>query len=580
MPRCHANHGRPRSDVLAWPRPRTPSRASGACIRRPCLPTPRSIPKRNPTTELLHIKWEYGQTADVGESVGARSTSTNENTASPLLCHPPEHQRSVRSTEAEGIGERNVHLPLLGLVRHQVDRRLYRRIVEIDGRRQDPVAHGENREDGLDRAGRAQEMPGRGLGRRHADAAGRVADQTMHRAELDLVTELSRGAVGVDVIDLGGRDAGTLDRGLHATQCAVPVLGRRCDVMGVAREPVPDELRVHPGAAPLGVLVILEHDHASTLAHHEAVSVTVIWPRRAFGRVVKARGERATGHEARHANARDRRFGTTRHHDIGVSERDQPRRVTDRMRARRAGRHHRVVGPLETVCDRDIPRRQVDQAARDEEWRHAARTALLEHDRSFGDARQSADARSDHHTGGDLVVVRDGLPACVIERLLRGAHGEDDEIVDLALLFRLHPLVGIEAVVRAVAARHLAGDLAGQIGHVEGLDSPRAALAGDQPLPRRLYAASQRRHHAEPRDDDAPHPLLLVARTHPGWAAMGLDRAGIIRLRLRFAPTPDCAKLACTKASSQRGAPAQRAWRRSEKSGPNGKQRQSNGCVL
>ena len=62
----------------------------------------------------------------------------------------------------------------------------------------------------------------------------------------------------------------------------------------------------------------------------------------------------------------------------------------------------------------------------------------------------------------DLVFVASRLPAGIVERLARGAHGEDDEIVDLALLLRLHPLIGIEGAVRAVAARHLAGDLAGK----------------------------------------------------------------------------------------------------------------------
>ena len=53
--------------------------------------------------------------------------------------------------------------------------------------------------------------------------SGRVADQALHRAELDLVAERRRGAVRVDVVDLGGRDAGALDRRLHAAEGAVAV---------------------------------------------------------------------------------------------------------------------------------------------------------------------------------------------------------------------------------------------------------------------------------------------------------------------------------------------------------------------
>ena len=70
---------------------------------------------------------------------------------------------------------------------------------------------------------------------------------------------------------------------------------------------------------------------------------------------------------------------------------------------------------------------------------------------------------------------------------------ENDELVDLALLFRLHPLIGIVGAVGAVAARNAAGDLAGNIGHVERLDPLCAALALEQAFPGRLGAAAERR---------------------------------------------------------------------------------------
>ena len=51
-----------------------------------------------------------------------------------------EDQRGVGAAEAEAVGQRDVDLRL-GLVRHQVDRRLDRGIVEVDRRRRDLVAH-------------------------------------------------------------------------------------------------------------------------------------------------------------------------------------------------------------------------------------------------------------------------------------------------------------------------------------------------------------------------------------------------------------------------------------------------------
>src|ERR1700733_14968832 len=97
------------------------------------------------------------------------------------------------------------------------------------------------------------------------------------------------------------------------------------------------------------------------------------------------------------------------------------------------------------------------------------------------------------------------MPVGIVERLLRRAHREDDEIVDLALVLVLHPLVGIEGAVAAVAAGHYAGDAAGQIRHVERIDLFGAAFAVEDALPGRLDATAEWRHHAKARDDNPPH---------------------------------------------------------------------------
>ena len=101
----------------------------------------------------------------------------------------------------------------------------------------------------------------------------------LDRLQLDLVAERRRGAVGVDVVDVGGANAGALERRRHAAVGAVAVLGRRGDVVGVARQAVADDLGIDLGAARLGVLVFLEHDDAGALAHDEAVAVLVVGAR-------------------------------------------------------------------------------------------------------------------------------------------------------------------------------------------------------------------------------------------------------------------------------------------------------------
>ena len=78
-----------------------------------------------------------------------------------------------------------------------------------------------------------------------------------------------------------------------------------------------------------------------------------------------------------------------------------------------------------------------------------------------------------------------------------GRHGVDDEVVDLALLLRLHPIVGIELALGRGAARNEAGDLAGEVVDLELLDAARAALPGDQRSPRGLDAAADGRDETQ-----------------------------------------------------------------------------------
>ena len=135
---------------------------------------------------------------------------------------------------------------------------------------------------------------------------------------------------------------------------------------------------------------------------------------------------------------------------------------------------------------------EIDQPAGNEERRDAARPLFVQGDRGVVDAAEAADAGADQHAGLDLLLVGLGRPVGVVERLGRGGARVDDEIVDLALLLGLHPVVGIEGVGR-VAARHLRGDLAGEVGDVEILDPGRAPIrrpAGAATSPRRRRPAA------------------------------------------------------------------------------------------
>src|SRR5262245_43123195 len=100
------------------------------------------------------------------------------------------------------------------------------------------------------------------------------------------------------------------------------------------------------------------------------------------------------------------------------------------------------------------------------------------------------------------------MPSGIIERLASSAHCKDNELVNLALFLRLHPLVRIVGRVRTIAPWNYAGDLAGDVRDFEMVNFLGTALAVEQTRPGRLHAAAKRRKHSQPCDDDTSHTRL------------------------------------------------------------------------
>ena len=97
-----------------------------------------------------------------------------------------------------------------------------------------------------------------------------VSEHVLERACLGQVAEGRRRAVRVDVADVGGRQAGAPQGGAdHLAHPHRLGVGLR-DVVCVVRGAVAEHLGVHPGAARLGSLHVLEHEHAGALTDHEA----------------------------------------------------------------------------------------------------------------------------------------------------------------------------------------------------------------------------------------------------------------------------------------------------------------------
>ena len=333
----------------------------------------------------------------------------------------------------------------------------------------------------------------------------------------------------IDIVDIGGIDAGALHRRHHAAIGPVAVLGRRGDVEGVARQAVADDLGIDPGAPRLGVLELFEHHDARALAHHEAVAVAVIGARRALRLIVEIGRERAAGGEARDRQPADRRLGAAREHHVGIAERHQPRGIADGMRAGRAGGDHGVVRTFEAMLDRDIAGGEIDQASGNEERADAARALLGKQQRGLLDALKAADARADQHAGADLVLIGGRLPAGILQRLGGGAHGVDDEVVDLALLLRLHPVVGLK-LPSEPSPRGTWQATWQDRSETSKLSMRRAAF---WPAVRRshasLVAAAERRDETQACDDDTSHRAFAWSSREPivePFEGFRLSRAG------------------------------------------------------
>src|SRR3954466_4014337 len=97
-----------------------------------------------------------GVIAECGETVESHASNA-------LIGRTLYHKRGVGASKTERVRQRHIDLAPARLLRDEVDRRLDRRIVEIDGRRRDVVADRQDAENRLDRPGRAKQMAGRRL---------------------------------------------------------------------------------------------------------------------------------------------------------------------------------------------------------------------------------------------------------------------------------------------------------------------------------------------------------------------------------------------------------------------------------
>src|SRR6185503_5399678 len=171
--------------------------------------TPSACDRRSPRSTLSAM----GPSA--GSLISARSSGTAARGDTVLLLKAFYRERHVVAAEPEAVAQDGAHFALLGGVGRVVEIELGIRRLVVDRRRYDAVARGERADDELHGARGAQHVAGHRLGRTDRHALRVLAEDGLDRLRLVRVVGGRRRAVGVDVVDVGGRPAGILHGDAH-----------------------------------------------------------------------------------------------------------------------------------------------------------------------------------------------------------------------------------------------------------------------------------------------------------------------------------------------------------------------------
>ena len=178
---------------------------------------------------------------------------------------------------------------LPSLARDEIEIALRIRSFQVDRGWDDTARDRQRSHHRFESAGGTQQVAGHGLGGAHHQPAGVAVEHRFDRAHFHRISGGRRGPMGVDVIHFFGRHAGVLERARHRARGSAPVLARSGQVEGIGRCAVAGELAENRGAAPPGMILALEDQHAGAFAHHEAVPILVEGPARSLRVVVTCR---------------------------------------------------------------------------------------------------------------------------------------------------------------------------------------------------------------------------------------------------------------------------------------------------
>ena len=210
-------------------------------------------------------------------------------------------------------------------------------------------------------------------------------------------------------------------------------------------------------------------------------------------------------------------LGAAREDCVGGAATDDLGRLADGVRPGRARGHGRVVRAAEAQRYRELAAARVDEHARDERRGDAIGPPRAQDLGLLGDADHPADGGAEQDADARRLVR--AVEARVGDGLARGREREQDVPLELAHLLRRGDRARIEVL-------HLGGDAHREAARVERADEVDAALSGDRRAPGRGRVVSDRRHRAEPRDDDPPHQRKVTVTRAPCRATLyGLRRS-------------------------------------------------------
>ena len=168
-------------------------------------------------------------------------------------------------------------------------------------------------------------------------ALGVVAEDGLDGGGFVAVVFAGAGAVGVDVVDVGGGELGVGERFLHGDDRAAAFGVLVGDAEGVGGGAVADDFGEDRRAALLGVVEGFEDDHAGAFAEDESAALGVEGAAGAAGGFSLAVGEGGEAVEAGDAEGVDHGVRAAADHDVGVAAAEDFGGFADGLRAGGAG---------------------------------------------------------------------------------------------------------------------------------------------------------------------------------------------------------------------------------------------------